>query len=291
MISWLDAIIQGLLLGGLYALFAAGLAIAFGVMRLVNVAHGDLIVLAAFLAAGVSAALGGLSPFLALVLVVPIMAGIGYALQLVLFNRVLGQDLLRPVIVTFGLSLIIQNGLLQGFSADTRRLHAGAVETMSLQLGGGLAVGIVPLATLATAIAVIGLLQLFFYRTSLGRAFRAVADDPEAARLVGIDPLHLFGLAMAVAMGIVAIGGVFMGLETGFGPAAGPSRLLFAFEAVIMGGLGSLWGTLAGGLMLGVAQTVGARIDPEWQILAGHLAFLALLLVRPRGLFPMRSER
>jgi len=283
--EWVDTLLQGVLLGGLYALFATGLSLIFGVMRLVNIAHGDLIVLAAFVALVVTQGLG-LHPLLSLLVVVPAMAAVGYGLQRGLLNRTLGGDILPPLLVTFGLSIVIQNALLELFTADSRKLQVGALETASLQLGGGLAIGWLPLIVFAAAVLVIAALQLLFFRTALGRAFRATSDDPETARLMGIDNHHLFGLAMAIALAVVAIAGVFLAIRTNFDPTIGPARLIYAFEAVIIGGLGSLWGTLAGGVLLGVAQSIGAKIDPGWQILAGHLAFLLLLLLRPRGLFP-----
>jgi branched-chain amino acid transport system permease protein len=283
--DWLNIILQGVLVGGLYAMFAAGLALIFGVMRLVNIAHGDLIVLAAYLALLVTETLG-LNPLVALVVVVPLMAVIGYALQRGILNRTLGPDLLPPLLVTFGLSVIIQNGLLELFTADSRRLQAGAIEVASIHLGGGLAVGTLPLIQFAVAVVVIFALQLMFYRTALGRAFRATADDQTVAQLVGLDNRHVFALAMAVSLAVVAVAGVFLAVRANFDPSIGPARLIFGFEAVIMGGLGSMWGTLAGGIILGVAQAVGAQIDPGWQLLAGHLAFLLVLAVRPEGLFP-----
>jgi branched-chain amino acid transport system permease protein len=283
--EWIDTLLQGVLLGGLYALFATGLSLIFGVMRLVNIAHGDLIVLAAFVAFVVTQGLG-LHPLLSLLLVVPAMAAVGYGLQRGLLNRTLGGDILPPLLVTFGLSIVIQNALLEIFTADSRKLQVGPLETASLQLGGGLAIGWLPLIVFAAAVLVIAALQLLFYRTALGRALRATSDDPETARLMGIDNHHLFGLAMAIALAVVAVAGVFLAIRTNFDPTIGPGRLIYAFEAVIIGGLGSLWGTLAGGVLLGVAQSIGAKIDPGWQILAGHLAFLLVLLLRPRGLFP-----
>ncbi|MCR0983348.1 branched-chain amino acid ABC transporter permease [Roseomonas populi] len=282
--EWANAIIQGILLGGLYGLFAAGLSLIFGVMRLVNIAHGDLIVLAAYLALVATQTLG-LDPLASLLIVVPAMALIGYALQRLLLNRTLGDDLLPPLLVTFGLSIIIQNGLLEIFSADSRRLQAGALETAALPLAG-LSIGLLPLLQFGVAVAAIAGLQLLSWRTPLGRAFRATADDPEVARLMGLDNRHVFALAMALSLAIVALAGVFLALRTNFDPAIGPARLIFGFEAVIIGGLGSLWGTLAGGILLGVAQSIGAQIDPGWQILAGHLLFLAVLAIRPQGLFP-----
>jgi len=210
----------------------------------------------------------------------------GYALQFILLNRTLGRDILPPLLVTFGLSIIVQNGLLEAFSADSRRLRAGSIETESLSLGGGLAVGVMPLLTLASAVLAILALNFLFYRTSLGRAFRATSDDPETAQLMGIDNKRIFALAMGVAMTVVAVAALYLGMRANFDPTIGPARLIYAFEAVIIGGLGSLWGTLAGGIIIGLAQTIGARIDPEWQILAGHVAFLIVLVLRPRGLFP-----
>ena len=284
-IGWIDTVIQGVLLGGLYTLFAAGLSLIFGIMRLVNLAHGDLIVLAAFVILAAAHALG-LDAFTATLVVLPLMFAAGYGLQFLVLNRTLGPDILPPLLVTFGLSIIVQNSLLEVFSADSQRLSAGAIETASIPLGAGLAVGVMPLLTFASAIAAVALLNLLFYRTALGRAFRATSDDTEIAELMGIETRRVFAMAMAVAMVVVTIAALWLGMRATFDPTIGPARLLYAFEAVIIGGLGSLWGTLAGGVIIGVAQTAGASINPEWQILTGHLAFLAVLMARPRGLFP-----
>jgi branched-chain amino acid transport system permease protein len=281
--AWVDTVVQGALLGGLYALFATGLSLIFGVMRLVNLAHGDFSILAAFLAIVVVQA-AGLNPLAALVVVVPLMAALGWLLQRVALNRLLGRGLLPPVLVTFGLSIIIQNGLLEVFSADSHRLNPGGIETASVRLGA-VTVGWFSLLTLAVAVLVLVGLQLFIGRTALGRAFRATSDDQTTAELMGIDHRRLYALAMALSLAIVAVAGVFLGIRTTFTFASGPDRLLFAFEAVIIGGLGSLWGTLVGGVILGVAQTVGAKLSPGWGILTGHLVFLAVLLLRPQGLF------
>lgn len=283
--DWLNAIIQGILLGGLYALFAAGLSLIFGVMRLVNIAHGDLIVLAAFLGLTVTTTLG-MNPLLSIAIVAPIMGLFGYGLQRLVLNRTLGDDILPPLLVTFGLSVIIQNGLLELYSADPQKMRAGAIETASVALPGGLNVGILPLLMFATAVAVIGVLQWIFYRSAWGRAFRATSDNQDIAQLMGLNKSHVFGLAMALALVVVAIAGIFLGVRTSFDPSAGPGRLIFGFEAVIIGGLGNLWGTLVGGIILGVCQNIGAQINPGWQLLAGHIAFLVILAIRPRGLFP-----
>jgi len=285
MTGWIDALIQGVLLGGLYALFAAGLSLIFGVMRLVNIAHGDLIVLAAYLALVTTQTLG-IGPLTSLLVVVPLMALIGYGLQRFVLNRTLGEDLLPPLLVTFGLSVIIQNGLLEAFTADSQKLQAGGIEVATMQVFSGVYVGVLPLLQFVVAVAVIGALQFIFYRTALGRAFRATADDPSVAQLMGLDNRHVFALAMALSLAVVAIAGVFLAVRANFDPTQGPSRLIFGFEAVIIGGLGSLWGTLAGGLILGVAQAIGAHLDPGWQLLAGHIVFLLVLAARPEGLFP-----
>ena len=280
----INIILQGVLVGGLYALFAAGLSLIFGVMRLVNIAHGDLIVLAAYIAMEVIR-LSGLPPLVALIFVVPVMAAFGYALQRGILNRTLGGDLLPPLLVSFGLSVILQNGLLAVFTADSRKLDAGVLETASVSFGG-LSIGLLPALMFATAVAVIAALQFMFYKTALGRAFRATSDDAEIAELMGLDRRRVYAWAMALCVGVVAIAGVFVAIRSNFDPFMGPGRLIFGFEAVIIGGLGNLWGTLAGGVILGVAQGLGAAIDPGWQILAGHVAFLLILAIKPRGLFP-----
>ncbi len=281
---WVDTVVQGILLGGLYALFAAGLSLVFGIMRLVNLAHGDLIIFAAFAILLIASTLG-LNPFLSALIAAPVMFALGWALQRFVLNRVLGKDILPPLLVTFGLSVALQNGMLEAFSADSQRIAAGPLESASVDLGI-VTVGWMPLLTFATAIAVIVGLNQIFYRTALGRAFRATSDDPVTASLMGIAPKGIFAIATGLAMVVVTIAALYLGMRANFDPSIGPARLIYAFEAVIIGGLGSLWGTLAGGIIIGVAQTVGAAINPEWQILAGHVAFLVVLLVRPRGLFP-----
>ncbi|MGX9993392.1 branched-chain amino acid ABC transporter permease (plasmid) [Rhizobium sp. Z1P35] len=282
--NWLDTLLQGILLGGLYALFAAGLSLVFGIMRLVNLAHGDLIVLAAFLIMLIVSSFG-LNPFVAALIAAPLMFALGWVLQYHLLNRTLGKDVLPPLLVTFGLSIVIQNGLLEAFTADSRRVPTGSLETASVQIGSVNA-GLMPLLTFASAVLVVLALNQLIYRTALGRAFRATSDDVVTASLMGIRPNSIFAVATGLTMMIVTVAALYLGMRANFDPTAGPARLIYAFEAVIIGGLGSLWGTLAGGVILGLAQTIGAAVNPEWQILAGHVAFLLVLLFRPRGLFP-----
>jgi branched-chain amino acid transport system permease protein len=287
--NWLSILVQGGLLGGLYALFSVGLSLSFGIMRLVNIAHGDLIVLSAFVALIVVSGFD-VHAMTSLLIVIPAMAIFGYGLQRGLLNQTLGRDLLPPLLVTFGISVIIQNVLLEGFGAHVRRLQAGAIETASLQLPGGVIVGAYPMLVFAVAVVAIAGMQLLFYRTRLGRAFRAVSDDADTAELMGIDKRHLYGLATAIAMVFTALAGVLFAIRTTFDPASGPIRLIFAFEAVVIGGLGSLWGTLFGGVVLGIAQSIGAALSPTWQILAGHIAFIVLLVLRPSGFFPRTRD-
>jgi branched-chain amino acid transport system permease protein len=286
--NWLDTIVQGTLLGGLYALFALGLAVIYGVMRQVNIAHGDFIVLGAY-AAFVIVAATGLSPFLVLPLAAVVFAGFGYVLQRAILNRTVGNAILPPLVVTYGLSIVIQNALLQGFSADARSIQIGALGTASIALGP-IAIGWFPLIVFATALVVTSALEWVFNRTPLGMAFRAVADDPEIAQSMGIYDRRVFGYATAISLAVVAIGGVFMGIKFTFAPADGPNFLLYSFEAVVIGGMGSFWGTFAGGVILGLAQAIGFAINPGWGILAGHLVFLAVLVSRPTGLFARTAQ-
>lgn len=281
---WIDSLVQGILLGGLYALFAAGLSLVFGIMRLVNLAHGDLIVFSAYITLAFVSLLG-LHPFVAAFVAAPVMFGIGWLLQRLVLNRVLGPDILPPLLVTFGLSIVLQNALLETWSADSRRLSVGALETASLSLGP-ISVGVLPVMTFVTAIFVIVVLNQISFKTELGRAFRATSDDPVTAQLMGIRTNSIFATAMGLAMVIAVIAALYLGIRANFDPSIGPARLIYAFEAVIIGGLGSLWGTLLGGIIIGVAQTIGATINPEWQILAGHIAFLVVLSIKPRGLMP-----
>jgi branched-chain amino acid transport system permease protein len=286
-VIWVNAIVQGLLLGGLYALFACGLSLMFGVMRIVNLAHGDIAVLAAFLAYSIISAtpIGVLG---ATLIVLPVFAVFGYLVQSGILSPALRVGPLSTLLATFGLSIVIQNALQQGYSADTRALGVGSLVSASLHVTGQISVAYLSLITFGLAIVVLVTLQLFLSRTSTGRIMRATADDPEAATLSGANPRHVYGIATAIAFGTVALAGLMFAMRSSFSPSIGPTRLLFAFEAVVIGGLGSLWGTLVGGMVLGLAQTLGAQYDPAFTLLAGHLIFLAVLAFRPQGLIPAR---
>ncbi len=281
---WVNAIVQGILLGGLYALFATGLSLGFGVMRLVNLAHGDLAILAAFVAFSLSATLE-INPLLTLFIVLPGAFVVGVVLQRLVFDRVVGVDPAFAIVATFGLSIVIQNALLEKYTADTRGLNVGELETSSITINDQISIGWLPMITFLCGIGVLAALALFLKRTKMGRAFRATSDDPEAARLMGIDNRRVYAVALGIALVTVALAGVLLGARSSFDPFIGPSRLIYAFEAVIIGGLGSLWGTLAGGITLGVAQALGREYNSQWGELTGHAVFLAVLATRPTGMF------
>ena len=282
--TWVNDVVQGIMLGGFYALLACGLALMFGLMRIINLAHGDLAVLGAYLVY-LLLEHWNTSPFLGFVAVLPVMLLIGYVLQRVLLERSLRSGLLVPLLTTFGLSIVIQNLLDQGFSPDDRSLgaSAGNIATASWQITSQLSIPAIGALALGVAIVIFGGLQLFLSKTGPGRQMRATAQDPDTAELVGINSRAVYARATAIAVAIAAVGGVFLAIRSSFTPYSGPTYLIFAFEAVVIGGLGSsLWATLAGGIVLGVAQTIGGQINPEYPILAGHIVFL-VVLASPRG--------
>ncbi|HEX3925900.1 MAG TPA: branched-chain amino acid ABC transporter permease [Streptosporangiaceae bacterium] len=282
--NWVNAVIQGMLLGGQYALIACGLSLAFGVMRIVNLAHGDLAVCGAYLGLVLSSALG-VPVWVTLPLLLPAAFAAGVALQLLLLGRALRHGVLAPVLVTFGLSVMIENLLQVAATSDPRGLNAGSLALASFHLGGGITVSWLFLTAFLTACAVLSGLQLALSRTSWGRKVRATADDLDTARLVGIRVRPVFATVAGTAVATAALAGVFIGTIGTFDPLAGTNTLIFAFEAVVIGGIGSLWGTLAGGMALGITQVVVGVVNQSYAVLAVHLLFLAVLTVRPGGLF------
>jgi branched-chain amino acid transport system permease protein len=280
---WANAVVQGVLLGGLYALFACGLSLMFGVMRIINLAHGDLAILGAYLI-WVVVDHTSISPFLAALLILPLMLVGAYFLHLLILERSRRAGPLIPLLTTFGLAIVLQNVLLQIFSPDVQSLggSAGAITTVSWQINNELSIPGLGVLILAVAIVALGGLQLFLSRTRLGREMRATAQDADTAQLVGINARDVYARATAIAVATAALAGLFLAIRSSFDPSSGPTQLIFAFEAVVIGGFDSLWGTLVGGIVLGIAQTIGAQIDPNYSILAGHLVFLAVL-ASPRG--------
>jgi branched-chain amino acid transport system permease protein len=282
---WINQLLQGILLGGLYTLFATGLSLSAGVMRFVNIAHGDFIVLCCFLLLVLTTA-AGLGPVVATLAILPLAFAVGFALQRFLLQRVVGQNVLLVILVTFGLSIIIENGLLEGFGADPEKVSGGWLETATIGLGHGINMGLFQVVTFAASVALVAALDLLLYRSGIGAKIRAVADDGAAADLIGLSSARIYAVAMGISFVTIGIAAGFMSIWTDFDPASGPTRLLIAFEVVVLGGLGSMWGSLLGGMVLGVTQSVGAQFDVAWQMLAGHLVFLVVLAVRPQGLLP-----
>ena len=289
--AWVNDIIQGILIGGLYALFACGLSLMFGVMKVVNLAHGDLAVVAGYIAVGVIA-VTHIPVLWSFLIVVPIMAAAGYVLQRTLIQGALDRSVLTTLMVTFGLSVVIENALLQFFTANSRGLGVGnTFVTSSFSLGSQIQIAYLLVLIFAVAVVVLLGLQYFLSRSKYGRLIRAVADDKEAAQLAGVDYRHVFGVAAAIAFGTVALGGIAYGMYSQLAPTTGTDTiLLFAFAAVVIGGLGSLWGTLLGGVVLGVAQQIGAQINISDETLAGFIVFLAVLVIRPEGLTGHRAR-
>jgi len=276
-----NAIVQGIFLGAFYAVLACGLSIMFGVMRIINLAHGDLAVLGAYIAFVVVEQTGA-SAFVAFGIALPVMLALGYLLQVTVLARSLKAGILTPLLATFGLSIVIQNLLLIVFSPDVRSLggSAGTFTTASWHVTGELSISALGVLVLVVAVVVFGALQLFLSYTPAGWTMRATAEDADAAELVGINSKAVYARATAIAVAVASLGGLFLGIRSVFEPASGPTQLIFAFEAVVIGGMGSLWGTLLGGIALGLAQTLGAQLHPQFSVLAGHLLFLAVLIAR-----------
>lgn len=281
--QWFDALVQGILLGGMYAQYALGMALMFGVMRIVNVSHGDLVILLSLVGISLASAFG-LGPVTVMVALVPLAVGLGWLLQKAILNRVVGDDPLPSLIATFGLSLALQNLMLQIWSANSRSLPGGGIESQSVQIGG-IYIGLLPMIVLAFAIGLTFALDMMLKRSRFGRALRAAAADVEAAAMTGINPRRVYAAATAIAVGILGFAAVFQSLRSTVAPADGGAQLIYAFEAVIIGGMGSVWGAFIGSMVLGISQAIGFRIDPGFGVLAGHLVFLVVLATRPQGLF------
>ena len=281
--QWFDALIQGILLGGMYAQYALGMALMFGVMRIVNVSHGDLVILLSLIGISLASSFG-LGPFAVMAALVPLAVALGWILQRAVLNRVVGEDPLPSLIATFGLSLALQNLMLQIWSANSRSLPGGGIESRSIEIGG-IYIGLLPVIVLLVATGLTLGLDLVLKRMRFGRALRAASADVEAATMTGINPRSVYAMATAIAVGILGFAAVFQSLRSTVAPSDGGAQLIYAFEAVIIGGMGSVWGAFAGSMVLGIAQAIGFRIDPGFGVLSGHIVFLLVLALRPQGLF------
>ena len=277
----INTLLQGILLGGYYAVIACGLSFMFSVMRIINLAHGSLAVAAAY-GLWLLASKLGISPFVGLLVVLPVMAAFGWLLQRFVLERSARGGALLPILTTFGLSIVIDNLLFEQFGADTRSLapFIGNLSYASWQLPGHIFVGKLSVMMMATAIVILGGLQFFLSRFALGRAIRATAEDPDTAGLVGIDARKVNATATAITMVTIGIAGAFLAMRATFSAYAGAPQLLFAFETAVIGGAGSLWGTLVGGIVLGLAQSLGAQLHPQGFLIGGHVVFLLVVFLR-----------
>jgi branched-chain amino acid transport system permease protein len=283
-VTWINVVVSGVLLGGFYALFACGLSLMFGVMKIINLAHGDMAVVAGYTAVFLVPKFH-LPEVWSFLVVVPIFALLGYVVQRTLLQKSIDRDPFTTLLVTFGLSVVIENLLLEIYTANAQSINIGSLIAKSWQVNTTIYVSYLSLTVLIVSIVVLAALQLFLSKTSTGRQIRAVSDDREAAQLCGTNYRHIFGIASSLAFATVALAGIAFGMYTSLDPTAGGVNLLYAFETVVIGGIGSLWGTLVGGILLGIAQQFGAHFNEQYTILAGNILFLLVLAIRPQGLF------
>lgn len=286
---WLELVINGVFLGMLHAIFGLGLSLIFGVMRIANIAHGELVVAGAFLAF-LGADQFGLNPFQFIVPIGVLMFGLGWLLQSRLVNRVHGPDPIPALLLTFGVSIIAQNAMVMAFGANTRSIDVGQLKSGSITVLG-LNLGLLPLITSVIALLIFAALHLVLTRTRIGRNIRGAADDPDILRLFGVDPKRIFALVMAISAVLAAIAGILMAMRTTFTPFSGAERLLLAFEVVVIGGLGSIRATLFGGVLIGIVHVLSFRFDPASGLLYGHLLLILVLLLKPSGIAGKKVTR
>jgi branched-chain amino acid transport system permease protein len=286
---WVETIVNGILFGGLYGLLGVGLALIVGVMRVVNISHGEFMVLSAFLGVSLASLLPGMHPLTLLVPVLLISFGLGYVLQAVLINRIITRpDPFAAILLTFGLAVVMRNLMLEGYGADPRTLSAGTLAQASVRIAG-LAIGVLPLLTLGVSVVLFVALQLMLTRTKFGRIMRATADNRDVVRLMGVNPARVYNVVMGLSLALASVAGVLLAIRSSFTAYSGVERLLVAFEVVVLGGLGSFWGAMVGGILLGVVQLVGLKFDPNAGPLYAHLLFFVGVLLRPHGLFGART--
>jgi len=288
-VIWVETVVNGMLYGGLYGLLGVGLALIVGVMRVVNLSHGEFIVLSAFIGVSLSGLLPSVYPLVLLLPVAIIAFGLGFLLQAVLVNRVVTRpDPFASILLTFGVAVVMRNLMVEGFGADPRNIPSGRLAHASLAIGG-LSVGVLPVFILALSVALFTALQLVLTRTRFGRIVRATADNRDVVRLMGVNPGRVYNVVMGLSLALASVAGMLLAMRSSFTPYSGVERLLVAFEVVVLGGLGTFWGAMAGGIVLGVAELLGLRFDPNAGPLYAHLLFLAGVLLRPNGLFRART--
>jgi branched-chain amino acid transport system permease protein len=276
-------VVMGIMLGGLYAVIALGLSLVFGVIKEINIAHGDLVILGSYFGY-VAMTVFGIDPILSLVIGMPILFGIGFAIQKYLLNRAFKISMDATLIIAFGLSLILQNVYQLIWTPMARGLTTPyALESFS---AGPIHVPLVYLLDFLAAILVMLFLQQFLKRTYLGRAIRAAAQDRKTAHLMGINTDRVYAYTFAISMALAAVAGIFLGLTFSFTPISGMSFLIIALGVVVLGGMGSIVGTFVGGIAFGLAQTLGGYFfGVAAQMLVAYVMVLVVLAVIPRGIF------
>ena len=294
-IDIVNALLTGTLIGGTYAMIAFGLALSFGVMRLVNLAHGEFLLVGAYLSAAIISVVP-MPPFFVLLLVVPLMFAIGYALQRVLLNRVSAQSmerrgmsanfgLMAPILVTFGLGIFTSHLLLALFASDAMSIR-NSLAFSAIRLTEDLSISTLRFIFFFVAVGILVALTVFLRRTSLGRAIRATSDSPTYAALMGIRTDHIFAVALGISLAISGVAGFMIGMTRTFQPFDGPQFILTAFGVVIIGGMNSLVGCLVGGVLLGIVQVLaGTYFGPSAQLVGGYMLVLLVLAVFNEGLF------
>ena len=280
----LQPIVNGILLGGLYAIIAIGLSTIMGIVKVMNFAHGDLMILSSYLSLVFITRLG-VNPFLTFFGVIPLAYGIGYFYQRSLLNRVLGKEMDPPLIVAFGVSIILQNLLLLVFTPDAQTLMTG-LGLKTIHITDDLKIPVNYLLDFLIGLVVIFFLYLFFQKSYLGRAIRAASDDEIAAKLMGVNTKNVYAHAMGISIMTAGIAGVLVGMTFTFYPHTGSQYLFIAFGVAIIAGLGSMKGTFVAGIILAVAQLFGGHfLGPGYQMISGHMVLLIVLLVKPKGIF------
>lgn len=279
----LSAVLTGLGIGGLFAVTALGLSLVFGVMKLMNLAHGEFIVLGAYIAFYLTQWIG-LDPLIGMLVAAAVMAAITYPLQHYALSPVMSRGAEAPLLITFGVSVVLQNLFVLSFTADTRSLSAPYAQSNISLLG--VRMPVIYLITLALAVVLLAITHLIVTRTGFGRRLRASSEDAVAAAVMGVNVRRVYSATYALASASAAIGGALVGLAFSFAPTTGTTYLVTGFAVVVLGGVGSVKGTLLGGLLLGVIESVGAAfVGDGWRVFIGCLVVLIVLSIRPQGLF------
>ena len=276
-------LVMGVLLGGLYAVIALGLSLVFGVVKEINIAHGDLVILGSYFGY-VAMTVIGIDPILSLVIGMPVLFGIGFVIQKYLLNRAFKISMDATLIIAFGISIILQNVYQLLWTPLARGLTTSY--TLTGLSAGPIHVPLIYLLDFGAAIIVMVLLREFLMRTYLGKAIRAAAQDRKAAHLMGINTDQVYAYTFGISMVLAAIAGIFLGLTFSFTPVSGMSFLIIALGIVVLGGMGSIVGTFVGGIAFGLAQTVGGYFfGLAAQMLVAYIMVLVVLALIPRGIF------